>query len=189
MTSAFLDGAILVAPLLGGFVCHGVCIRHGLLKGLAHPVDRGALFRGRRVLGDNKTHRGLLCVALGTAIAQLLLGWPVSASYQPEHGVPRWAGTAVLGVLIGSAAMLAEFPNSFLKRQLALSPGAQAVGGWGVAFHVLDQVDVLVGAWLVLAVILPVTWEHLLGSTLFMYLAHQAITVLGYLLRMRATAR
>jgi hypothetical protein len=185
----FLDGAVLVAPLLGGFICHGVCIHYQLFKGLVRPVDRGTLFRGHRVLGDNKTYRGLLCVTLGSGIGQLLVGWPLSASYQPNEGLLHWAGAALLGAVVGAAAMIAEFPNSFLKRQLSMAPGAQATGVRGVAFHLLDQVDVLAGAWLALATVVPVSWQRLLGSGLFMYLAHQAVTLLGYLLGMRATAR
>jgi CDP-archaeol synthase len=188
VNGAFLEGVALVAPLLGGLVCHGVCIRSGLLKGLAHPIDGGTDFRGRRLLGDNKTFRGLLCVALGTAGTQLLIGWPLLARCQPG-GIHRFASTAMLGAAIGSAAMVAELPNSFLKRQLAIAPGAQAAGALRVVFHVLDQVDVLVGAWLVLALVVPVTWERVLASAVFMYPAHQAITAVGYLLGMRATVR
>ena len=37
--------------------------------------------------------------------------------------------------------MLAELPNSLLKRRMRIAPGAQTGGIRGVAFHVLDQID------------------------------------------------
>ena len=60
MTSELLEGAILVAPLFVGFVAHGLCIRFGVLGVLASPISRN-------LFGANKTYRGVLCVALGTA--------------------------------------------------------------------------------------------------------------------------
>jgi hypothetical protein len=187
--SGLIEGAALVAPLVGGFILHGVCIRFGLFRALARPIDGGAKLRGRRLFGDNKTYRGLVCVALGTAIACALFGWPGQSI--PEAGA-RAAGAAragLWGALLGGAAMIAELPNSLLKRQWAIAPGEQASGLKGAAFHVLDQLDVLVGAWLVLSLLVSITWQRVLGSAIFMYVAHQVITAAGYLLGMRATAR
>jgi hypothetical protein len=45
------------------------------------------------------------------------------------------------------------------------------------------------GAWVVLAICVSVTPGLVLGSVLFMYLGHQVITGMGYLLGMRTTAR
>ena len=58
---------------------------------------------------------------------------------------------ALIGFLVGAAAMAAELPNSFLKRRLGISPGAQASGIRGLVFHIADQIDVVFGAWAVLA--------------------------------------
>jgi hypothetical protein len=94
-----------------------------------------------------------------------------------------------LGLAVGAAAMLAELPNSMLKRQMRIAPGAQASGGRGLAFHVLDQVDVLVGAWAVLATVVRPTLGRVSGSVACVYVGHQVVTRLGYWLGMRATAR
>jgi len=185
MASELLEGARLVSPLFVGFILHGICIRYGILRRLALPIDRGAHFRGRRVLGDNKTYRGVLCVAIGTAVGFLILSGESSAGSR----LPGGSTAALVGLGVGGAAMLAELPNSALKRQLDIRPGAQGSGAAGLLFHVLDQVDVLVGVWGVLAAFVQVRFGMVLGSAIFMYLGHQAITALGYLLGMRATAR
>jgi len=54
---------------------------------------------------------------------------------------------------------------------------------------VLDQIDVTAGAWLVLALRVTPTPALVLASLLFVFVAHQAITVAGYALGMRATWR
>ena len=167
------EASALFAPLLLGFACHGLCIRTGFLRGLARPIDGGARWRGRRIFGDNKTYRGIIAVAVGTGIGYLALGrFPFG-----------------FGLLVGAAAMAAELPNSFLKRQLDIAPGGQANGLAGAAFHVLDQVDVAAGAWLVLALVVRPTLALVLASLVFVFVTHQVITVAGYALGMRATWR
>jgi CDP-2,3-bis-(O-geranylgeranyl)-sn-glycerol synthase len=85
--------------------------------------------------------------------------------------------------------MLAELPNSALKRQLGIKPG-QAGRGWASAiFYVLDQVDMLVGVWIVLGIAIGVTVSRILWSVAFLFIAHQLLTLVGYRLGMRATAR
>jgi CDP-archaeol synthase len=167
------EASALFAPLLLGFVCHGLCIKTGFLRTLARPLDAGARFRGRRLLGDNKTYRGIVVVAIGTGLGTLALGrFPFG-----------------FGLLVGAAAMAAELPNSFSKRQLDVEPGRQATGLKGVIFHVLDQIDVTAGAWLVLALRVKPTPALVLASLVFVFVTHQVITVTGYALGMRATWR
>jgi hypothetical protein len=171
--NALREAAVLFAPLLLGFVCHGLCIKTGFLRRLAHPLDAGARFRGRRLFGDNKTYRGIVVVAIGTGLGCLALG---------RFGFG-------FGLLVGAAAMCAELPNSFLKRQLDVEPGRQTTGLAGAFFHVLDQVDVTAGAWLVLALRVTPTPALVLASLVFVFVTHQVITVAGYALGMRATWR
>jgi hypothetical protein len=60
--------ASLLIPLLLGLVLHGLCMRFRWLSPLAKPIDHGLTVRGRRLLGANKTYRGIVAVGLGTAI-------------------------------------------------------------------------------------------------------------------------
>ena len=170
---AIREAVALFTPLLVGFACHGLAIKTHALDVLALPIDRGALVRGRRLLGANKTWRGLVVVGLGTGLAF-------------AAGARIGFGT---GTLVGLAAMLAELPNSFLKRQLDIAPGAQTRGPAAVLFHVLDQVDVTAGAWLVLSQVFEPTPAVVAASLAYVFVAHQILTVAGYLLGMRKTWR
>jgi CDP-2,3-bis-(O-geranylgeranyl)-sn-glycerol synthase len=176
----------LFAPLLLGFAVHGVCIRFGLLRALGRPIDNGRCWRGRRLFGENKTFRGIVLVAAGTAVGYAISSaagvWPAGPLSHPSVAL-------CVGFATGAAAMAAELPNSLLKRQLGIAPGSQPGGKLGPLFHVLDQVDVVVGAWAVLLWIVEPDLVTVLASLVFMYLAHQAITLAGYALGMRATWR
>jgi CDP-2,3-bis-(O-geranylgeranyl)-sn-glycerol synthase len=176
----------LFAPLLLGFAVHGVCIRLGLLRALGRPIDGGRRWRGRRLFGENKTFRGVVAVAAGTGVGYAISSaagvWPAGPLSHPEMAV-------AVGLLAGAAAMAAELPNSLLKRQLGIAPGSQPGGMLGPLFHVLDQVDVVAGAWAVLLWVVEPDLGTVLASLVFMYVAHQAVTLAGYVLGMRATWR
>jgi CDP-diglyceride synthetase len=178
MANELVEGAILVAPLFVGFVVHGLCIRLGVLKELGSPISRN-------LFGANKTYRGLLCVALGTAAGFAAIN---PAWLELGEG-PRTVQLALLGFVVGAAAMAAELPNSFLKRRVGIPPGAQANGIRGMAFHVLDQVDVVFGAWAVMAWVVRPSFGRLAGSFGTVYVGHQLISLMGYWLGMRTTAR
>jgi CDP-2,3-bis-(O-geranylgeranyl)-sn-glycerol synthase len=95
-----------------------------------HPIDFGKTFiDGRRVFGDSKSWEGLLAGVLTGALVGALLA-PVFQG--------RYVETAVSGFLQGTAAMLGDLANSFLKRRIGLKPGAP--------LPVLDQVSFMVAA-------------------------------------------
>ena len=85
--------------------------------------------------------------------------------------------------------MRSELPNRFLKRQLDIGPGEVGRGLAAAAFHVLDQIDLLLGAWLILAWSVEPTFGRVLLSVVFVVLVHQLVSVVGYALGMRATVR
>jgi hypothetical protein len=190
MRAELVQGAWLLAPLFVGLAFHGLCIRFRWLRRLAIPVDGGRTLRGKRLFGDNKTWRGIVAVALGTGLGVVLLDPFRDLGPSPHAAfVPRGATAFALGLVLGAVAMFGELPNSALKRQLGVGAGEQATGPWRALFHVLDQVDVLAGAWVVLALVVWPTAGRLLGSFLFLYLGHQVITLVGYGLGMRETWR
>jgi hypothetical protein len=182
----------LSAPVLVGLVVHGLCMKFGWLSALAVPIDAGRTFRERRLLGENKTWRGVIAVGFGTALGFLLRAeWSGASRLATE---PAWlhqpsASTFAFGLFVGVSAMLFELPNSFVKRQLDIRPGAQGRRTTGAIFYIIDQIDMLVGICLALAFAVPISLEFILWSAAFLFVAHQIITVIGYALGMRATWR
>jgi hypothetical protein len=190
--SEFTRALSFTSPLLVGLIAHGLCIKYGLLAAMARPIDAGRTFRGRRLLGQNKTFRGVLAVAAGTAIGFLLRAFMGgTALLEPEA---PWLsqpsiGTALFGFLVGAAAMLSELPNSFAKRQLGIRPGEQGARAVGVIFYVVDQIDLLLGVCLVLALAVTLSPLFVLWSAAILFVAHQLLTAAGFALGMRATRR
>ena len=181
----------LLAPLLVGLAFHGLCLKFGWLRWLGRPIDNGATLRGRRLFGANKTYRGVVAVALGTAAGvglQMML-YRVGVGHHVALLNYNNPALLVVGLAIGAAAMLSELLNSLLKRQLGIAPGAAGNGVAGVVFYILDQIDMLVGVWVVLSFVITVTATRVLWSVVFLFVTHQVLTVVGYGLGMRSTAR
>jgi hypothetical protein len=178
--------------LLGGAIANGLCIRFNWLTFLVYPLDFRLTHRERRLFGDNKTFRGIILFSIGTALTfslQAMVFHHLPSLRSLEIFDYSITNPQLLGFSMGFAAMLSELPNSYLKRQLDISPGTAGNGIWLPVFYFLDQVDILMGVWLVLSLVMTVTISHILISIVFIFIAHQIITVVGYLLGMRHTIR
>jgi hypothetical protein len=170
-----LEAIWVFLPVLGGALAHAPVLSLDLLPALKRPLDGGARFRGRRVFGDNKTWRGALVVVAGVLVATLLLsGWDWWWSRLP--GGIRDAGPVAYGLLLGVGVVLGELPNSFLKRQLGVAPGAQR----GLLLSIYDQADFVLVVWLLL---LPL-WAMSVWQAAFVFAVvtavHLVINVVGY---------
>lgn len=188
----FAATSYLFSPLLLGLTAHGFCIRFGCLAQLTSPIDNGRTFRDKPYFGQNKTYRGLVATGIGTAIGfelQTFVFHGFAAVREIELIEYSWATSLVIGFVLGVAAMLSELPNSFMKRQLGIGPGRTATGLLGAFFYVLDQIDYLLGTWLVFAFVIDVTPVRIFYSAIFLFVSHQLISLLGYWLGMRKTAR
>ena len=156
------------------------------------PLDFGRRFRGRRIFGDNKRLRGLIVMPLAAAASFALLGglreqlpdwlavgmWDISAG---QYGL--------LGLAAGLAFMLAELPNSFIKRQLGVAPGEMPDRGWGrFLCPLLDRFDSVLGVLIVVSLLVPVSamtwvWVLLIGPGV-----HALFSALLYRLGVKARA-
>lgn len=161
-----LEVVRLLSPLLLGSLAFGVAIRRGCLAVLDRSIDFGIRVRGRPLLGPNKTWRGLVVVAVGTSAGRAILAIP------GDEPLLRAAG---VGFALGAAAMLAELPNSLAKRRLGVPPG----GRGGAVFTLIDQVDLLAGAWLVLGLVGEASVLRASLSLALVAVIHPVVTAVG----------
>ena len=178
--------ASLFGPLFVGLIFHGLCIKFGWLRSLAVPIDRGALFRGRALFGANKTCRGVIVVALGSAagysLERLILELQPAALRSRRSASPR------------SASRGGPLPCQRAPQQVSQAPARHRAGGsrwWSRHALLLRRGPgrFLLGAWLVACPWVPPTPLRILWSILFVLVVHQVISGLGALLGMRDSAR
>ena len=139
------------------------------------PIDGGRRWSdGRRLLGDGKTWRGLICGVL----SGVLLGL-IQISVQGA-GILAWLPrlTVLSVVLLAVGALAGDMVKSFVKRRIGKERGA----AWPIA----DQYDLVAGSLLLLLIgdfgfaavhlTIPVVFWILLLTPLL----HRAANLIGY---------
>ena len=157
-----LDPIACASLLVAGFVLAGIAQTSWFAwsgsQRFAIPLDGGATWRGRRLLGDNKTISGFVVMIPAAAIAL-----PVVAIVFQQVGIASiWPissrGYAALGAWCAAGFMLGELPNSFVKRRLGVEPGAAAAGRAGAWQLALDRLDSGLGLLVAASLVVEVPW-------------------------------
>lgn len=151
---------LILAFMLAG-VFHSLWLHSRLSQALAIPLDGGRMFRGRPILGKNKTLRGFVMIP-----AAALAFAAVAAVISLPRGVPPatlWQLTpieyAALGAWAGFGFMAGELPNSFFKRRLGILPGQAPVSGLiRVICLIIDRIDSIIGMLAAVTLVVRTPW-------------------------------
>jgi hypothetical protein len=191
MTST-VDPVACALFLLAAFVIAG-CAQVAWLAGpwsrrFAVPLDGGRTFRGRRIFGANKTVRGLVVMVPSTALAFTLIAW--LAGGDDPRAIGLWAFSpleyALLGGWAGLGFMLGELPNSFVKRQLDIAPGAIATGRTAPVWQfAADRADSGIGMLTALSLAAPTPWQTWALVVFAGWVVHWSFSLLMFRLRLK----
>jgi len=180
----------LFAPLLFAACISALVLRLNLLPWANRPIDGGAMFAGRRLLGDGKTWRGALVAVVGCILGVMFQRAFIGAKAEALSVIDYASASPVfLGAAMGAGAVLGELPNSFVKRRVGVARGGTASGALGIVFYVWDQVDLVTMAW---PLVLP--WVHasphlVLTSFAVALVLHPVVSLIGYSFGARSSAR
>ncbi|HNX18039.1 MAG TPA: CDP-2,3-bis-(O-geranylgeranyl)-sn-glycerol synthase [Methanoregula sp.] len=147
------------------------------LCGGGTPIDFKKNYSdGKRILGDGKTYRGLVCgVSAGIAVGalQIWLAGTCNWDFLPQH-------TAASIILLSLGALLGDMAKSFVKRRIGKNRGE----AWPVA----DQYDLVAGAFVMMLIFDPawlfanITWQILIVIIILTPILHRSVNIIGYLL-------
>lgn len=148
------------------------------LKKWTTPVDFGKTWRGKRLFGDGKTWRGLVCGVIAAAIAGYVQG-----EYQ-GWAVENISHTAIqqsltLGFLLGLGALSGDMAASFVKRRMNLERGQIA--------PLLDQLDFILGAFLFASVHVRMDAGFLVAACLVTVPIHLFGNWVAYTLKLKSS--
>lgn len=146
----------------------------GHAEWLARPIDGGRAWRGRRVLGDHKTWRGLLAGIVTGGLAFGVQRWLW------QHGVGHDLALLdygacdpwVPGTLLGLGAGLGDAVKSFFKRRLDIAPGGSWLG--------FDQLDFMMGAYACVSIVFVPPLLETLAILPVVFLGSIATSTIGY---------
>jgi CDP-2,3-bis-(O-geranylgeranyl)-sn-glycerol synthase len=166
--------------ILPAYATNGLIPIVGMKKNL-HPVDGGRMLGKSRLFGDGKTWEGFffgLVIAVIIASVEMLtfpfLPWELSTI--PLLIIPM---SPLLGLVIGLGAILGDLTGSFIKRRLNRPRGSP--------FPLLDQLDFLLGAFLLAALLVTVKLEWVLLMMVITPVIHLTANLIGYRLGVKKT--
>jgi CDP-2,3-bis-(O-geranylgeranyl)-sn-glycerol synthase len=164
--------------ILPAYAANGLTPLVGLRKGL-HAVDGGRRFKGEPLFGPGKTWEGLV---FGTLVGGLIgliemLAYPYLPFSISPVSLDIIPMSILLGLLLGSGAMLGDLGGSFIKRRLKVQRGKPA--------PILDQEDFLAGALLFSLLLVSLKWDWVILLAVITPVIHIVANVIGYVLKVK----
>lgn len=173
-----LDIYITMLPLILGGIFNMLFTKTKFYNQYKYPIDcKKNWIDGKRIFGDNKTIIGFFSMIVFCMISQVVWGYSceiIGISHRNQLYLiyeNSYLFNSVVGFLFGFTYMLFELPNSFIKRRLNIIPGKTDKGIKGLIFFVIDQIDSLIGVFLVL-----MWFNHMSVWEYFIYLFMGALT-------------
>lgn len=142
------------------------------------PIDGGRRFRGKPLLGKNKTWRGLVAgIVVGTLtlwVQQLTIAHTPWAGGQAVAISYTELPVLVLGPLFAIGVLGGDAIKSFFKRQLGAAPGK--------AWPVIDQIGEILGAIVVTLPFVVFSFGVYVGVIIGWVLIDLGVSTIGYLI-------
>ncbi len=144
------------------------------------PIDFGKSYRGKRILGNNKTWRGL-CFGVFTAILTILLQKYLYINNEWLQDLITLVDystiSPLLGLLLGVGALAGDAVESFFKRQANVPSGE--------AWFPFDQIDYILGGILLSSLLVALPPLYNLSILLIWFTLHLISSYIGYLLGLK----
>lgn len=178
-------------PIIPGGVLNMVFVKSKFLQSWSKPLDGGlVLSDGKRLFGANKTWKGLIGMIVFTAICTIVLNiYPEqSTAFRSGRSLYDIPYEGLYGASLGLAYILAELPNSFIKRRIDIAPGKNATGIKGILFTIIDQADSIIGGAIVISLYTPISFYHFCLLVLVASAIHYAVNLLLYFIRLKSQA-
>lgn len=147
-----------------------VANRIPIIKHWKTPMDFGLKLGGKRLLGNNKTWRGVLTGSTIAGITALLVS-------QWAHYDISGLATFGLGFLMGFGALFGDAVESAIKRQRGIPAGH--------SWFPFDQIDYILGGLLFLAPVTTMTLGTMAFILIVYFGLHLITAYLAYLLGLK----
>lgn len=150
-----------------------------IFQKLARPIDFGKTWKGKPILGRNKTFRGLaagIVFGIATALVQYML-------YDLEifRGISIFdytlGSSIMMGALMGFGAIFGDTAESFLKRRAGIEPGKPWIP--------FDQLDFVIGGMLFSFLIFIAPINYMAIIFIASPIGHMLINRIAFYLRIR----
>lgn len=175
-----LETLWLFLPAMAANMAPVFFARYNWLASLNKPLDNYQTWRGRRLLGDNKTVRGLISGVAAGLLVGLMQFYASRLTALSGISLINYSSLIVAltaGGLLAFSALMGDAIASFFKRQLNIAPGRHWVP--------FDQIDFIIGAFLISVLFAPLTFMHLLVALTLIGFSSYLTSYLGVTLNIK----
>lgn len=134
------------------------------------PMDFGYSFHGKRLLGNNKTWRGLLTGSVLAGLTGVIIVL-VTGSTIPLLSI------FILDFIMGIGALSGDAIESFFKRQRGIPSGK--------SWFPFDQIDYIIGGLLITYPIVRLPFRTMLIIIVMFFGLHLLFAFIGYALKLK----
>lgn len=187
-----LNMYITMLPVIAGGILNMIFTKTAFYKKNKVPIDKHkVLGDGKRIFGDNKTWIGFVSMIVICSFTQIVSGLASNfLAINNRNDLYLCNENTILfnliiGALFGTAYMVLELPNSFIKRRIGIDSGKTNKGLTGVTFFVIDQVDSLFGVIFVLYIFSDISICKYFGYILLGGLTHTVVNFILLKLKVR----
>ncbi len=159
---------LFLIPMMTANILHMVVVKKQLFKFLAVPF-------AKKLFGKNKTYRGLFALPL---IAAVTAG--ITSVFIPMN----ISDCFIIGLGLGFVYIVAELPNSFIKRRIGIAEG-ESSPKYKKLQLLIDKTDSLSGICLFYYLIGMADFQEILIIFIFSLGIHLSLSFLLYKIRMK----
>lgn len=153
-----------------------------ILKSMNTPLDFHKTYRSKRIFGDHKTWRGVICgvlVGLIVTILQMYV-YKHNAWVRSISGTINYSGASILllGMLLGFGALFGDAIESLAKRQLQVASGD--------SWFPFDQLDYVIGGILLSLIYVRLSLINYVWIVILWFALHMLFSYIGYVTKLKA---
>ena len=169
---------ITLMPVILGGIGNMIFVKTTFYKNHNKPIDSG-----KNIFGKNKTWIGAFSMIIQVTIFQIILSYTVLSKYNYiyENYENILKLNLIVGLLLGTAYIIFELPNSFVKRRLNIEPGKTK--NW--ISYIIDQIDSIIGVTIILCFYTDMTIIQFLAYIILGAITHSLINLILYFVKIR----
>jgi len=180
----FLELLLFALPVIFAAIFHMVVVKFNAFSFLNYPLDHNMQWQQKPIFGKNKTYRGLFVMIVFsiffTYIYKVLIDNFLVFSTYNLLDFQRYS-FLFYGFIYGAGYIIAELPNSFIKRRIGTKEGKST----SIIMVLFDQLDSVIGITLLFIPFSGFTMKHFFIGILFFGLLHIIINYLLFLAGLR----
>lgn len=192
MFNIILNMYITTFSIILSGILNMIFTKTNFYKKFKKPIDGGKNMKdGKRIFGNNKTWIGFISMSIICMFCQLIWGFICNICNLVSRNElyilydNNLKFNLIVGFCFGFIYMLFELPNSFIKRRFNIEPGKTIRGFKGFFFFIFDQVDSLIGVFLLLYYLSSLTLGEYLNYIILGGITHIIINFILYKLNIR----